>query len=171
MNSKGYEENLYTPGCIRTNSGIYVNILDPKPEQFAIEDIAHSLSRIQRWGGHTNFEWSVAQHSIECCLIARNTDRFAALMHDAAEAYLGDMLSPIKKGDTHYQMLEHKFLYYLSQKFSFQYPFTEEIHIVDKIMLEWEWKNLMLGEINPNADKERVKRKFLELFHTYSPQK
>ena len=46
------EENLYTPNCIRTFTGIYVNVFEPTPEMICIEDIAHALSNQCRFSGH-----------------------------------------------------------------------------------------------------------------------
>lgn len=57
-------ENLYTKDCIRTVSGIYVNVFEPKPEMFVIEDIAHALSFMPRFAGHLRWPYSVAQHSL-----------------------------------------------------------------------------------------------------------
>jgi 5'-nucleotidase len=76
--------------------------LDPRPGDYCIEDIAHSLARICRFGGHVQCEhYSVAQH---CVLISEQFTepfkRYVALMHDAAEAYPpGDILRPLKKSD------------------------------------------------------------------------
>lgn len=73
---------------------------DPRPGDFMIEDIAHALANICRFGGHTRQFYSVAQHSI---LVSRDIGRtqgpvyaLAGLLHDAAEAYLGDVVRPIK---------------------------------------------------------------------------
>jgi len=67
-------------------------------EDICIEDIAHSLSHLCRFTGHTSAFWSVAQHSL---LVAQKmpggpADKLAALLHDAAEAYTNDLSSPLK---------------------------------------------------------------------------
>lgn len=75
--------------------------LDPHPDDIHLSDIIHALSNTCRYGGHTNRFYSVAEH---CVLLARwvrekgHTPELAmaALMHDAAEAYLGDVPRPIK---------------------------------------------------------------------------
>lgn len=75
--------------------------LDPRPEDVRVSDIAHHLSLICRFGGATRTHYSVAQHSVIVAKAAKDAkapslDVFAALLHDAAEAYLGDVIRPIK---------------------------------------------------------------------------
>ncbi len=81
---------------IQTFSGRRFWPLDPRSEDVAIEDIAHALSLVCRFGGHCRCFYSVAQHSV---LVADKCPRFPlhALLHDAAEAYLGDMTRPLKR--------------------------------------------------------------------------
>lgn len=70
--------------------------LDPRPEDFSPEDIAHHLSMICRYGGATRFFYSVAEHSE---IVSRHVPEefaFHALLHDAAEAIVGDTIKPIK---------------------------------------------------------------------------
>jgi 5'-deoxynucleotidase YfbR-like HD superfamily hydrolase len=86
---------------LQTVSGKWVNPLDPDPEQFDIEDIARALGNLCRFGGHCRTFYSVAQHSVIVSQLVEERggdaeDVFAALMHDAAEAYLGDMPHPLK---------------------------------------------------------------------------
>lgn len=82
-------------------SGVDVDLLDPTPDQIRLGDIAHALSRLARFNGHTvgEYPWSVAQHSllVESLLPedASPQERLVALLHDAHEAYLGDIVSPI----------------------------------------------------------------------------
>jgi 5'-deoxynucleotidase YfbR-like HD superfamily hydrolase len=86
---------------LQTVSGKWVNPLEPDPEQFDIEDIARALGNLCRFGGHCRAFYSVAQHSVIVSELVEQRggdadDVFAALMHDAAEAYLGDMPHPLK---------------------------------------------------------------------------
>jgi hypothetical protein len=71
--------------------------LDPKPEDVTIEDIAHALAYTCRWHGHTTRYYSVAQHCVFTSSAADRPYRRAMLLHDAAEAYLGDLARPIKR--------------------------------------------------------------------------
>lgn len=82
---------------ILLNSGKRYWPLDPRPEDFTIEDIAHGLSHVCRWAGHVDNFYSVAQHSV---IVSHNVpDHFAmdALLHDASEAYIGDVTRPLKR--------------------------------------------------------------------------
>lgn len=86
-------------------SGRRLDLLDPSPFDIEIEDIAHGLARVARWNGQTVGEhpFSVAQHSLiveEICVHMRPDLaprwRLAALLHDASEYVIGDMISPFK---------------------------------------------------------------------------
>lgn len=83
-------------GSMLTTSGKVINLFDPDPKMIDIEDIASSLSKLCRWGGNLPRFYSVAQHSCLVAWIAPGELQFAALMHDAAEAYAGDVIRPIK---------------------------------------------------------------------------
>jgi 5'-deoxynucleotidase YfbR-like HD superfamily hydrolase len=89
----------------RMLSGRRLDLLDPSPLDIEIEDIAHGLARVARWNGQTKGEnaFSVAQH----CMVVESlvgelkpkgprTLRLAALLHDAAEYVIGDLISPFK---------------------------------------------------------------------------
>lgn len=159
-------ENLYTPNSIRTYTGIYMNVFDPKPEMICIEDIAHSLSQQCRFGGHLPGFYSVAQHSILTVNLVEVKYKLAALLHDASEAYLLDIPKPIKGRLKNYKELENKLMCLIADKFGFEYPLPEQIKRADKIMLELEWDCLMLQKRN-NLNCWGIKsskRKFLKLF-------
>lgn len=176
INEQGVE-NLYTPNCIRTISGIYVNVFEPTPEMIKIEDIAHSLCFQCRFGGHLPRFYSVAQHSLNCMYLIDDTGlKLEALLHDASEAYLLDIPSPIKKGLSNYKEIEDKLMRVIANKFGFQYPFHPEIKEVDEIMLNLEWNVLMLGntlnEYRFTIEKpHETKKKFLDMFHHFTNNK
>jgi len=92
---------METGPFLQTVSGRRVNPFDPDPSQIDIGDIARALGNLCRFGGHSRVFYSVAQHSVIVSELVEQRggdveDVFAALMHDAAEAYLGDMPHPIK---------------------------------------------------------------------------
>jgi 5'-deoxynucleotidase YfbR-like HD superfamily hydrolase len=93
---------LPAPGpYLQTVSGRRVNPFDPDPDQIDIGDIGRALANQCRFGGHCRVFYSVAQHSVIVSEIVERRggdveDVFAALMHDASEAYLGDMPHPVK---------------------------------------------------------------------------
>lgn len=70
--------------------------LDPRPEDFQIADIAHALSNVCRYGGHTKRFYSVAEHAVIVSLYVPRQWRREALLHDLSEAYTGDMVRPLK---------------------------------------------------------------------------
>ncbi|KRB31966.1 MULTISPECIES: HD family hydrolase [Mesorhizobium] len=89
----------------RMLSGRRLDLLDPSPLDIEISDIAHGLARVARWNGQTSGEhaFSVAQHSLlvealfnELAPQASADDQLAALLHDAPEYVIGDMISPFK---------------------------------------------------------------------------
>jgi 5'-deoxynucleotidase YfbR-like HD superfamily hydrolase len=86
-------------------SGRRLDLLNPSPLDIEIEDIAHGLARVARWNGQTHgpHAFSVAQHSILVEAMVAHlwpatvaADRLGALLHDAAEYVIGDMISPFK---------------------------------------------------------------------------
>ncbi|KHQ52373.1 MULTISPECIES: HD family hydrolase [Mameliella] len=89
----------------RMLSGRRLDLLDPTPVDIEIEDIAHGLAFVARWNGQTrgDYAYSVAEHSLlvevifgRLCPQARVADRLTALLHDAPEYVIGDMISPVK---------------------------------------------------------------------------
>ena len=132
---------------INTWSGQQFNFLNPEPTQILIEDIAHALSLQCRFNGHCEKFYSVAEHSIAVCKLveARGYSLeviMTALLHDASEAYIGDIVSPLKKALPDYQVIEQGIEKVIAEKFSLQYPFPEAVHKADKDILELEFSSL-----------------------------
>lgn len=163
-------ENLYTPDCIRTISGIYFNVFEPTPDMVCIEDIAHALSHQPRWAGHTPVFYSVAAHSLHVAHRALPQHKLCALLHDASEAYLCDIPTPIKARIPQYKEIEEKVMQAIAQKLGFVWPMPQAVKDIDKLVLEWEWKNIKLGG-NPTYaiwPPEQNKANFLTRFEEYS---
>lgn len=94
------------PTWIQTYTGAAFNLADPRPEDVRREDIAHALGRLPRYVGHCRRHYSVAEHSVLIARwLARQTPRvnydwtvqLGGLLHDAHEAYVGDMSAPMKQ--------------------------------------------------------------------------
>lgn len=118
-----------------TYFGTKIDLLDPRPEQININDIAWALSNLCRFVGHVKSFYSVAQHSI---LVSEMSGwSLEGLLHDATEAYLGDISSPLKSVLPEYKKIEANFHRVISQKFDL-IPFVpNEVHAADKkIVLE-----------------------------------
>jgi hypothetical protein len=107
---------------IHTFSGIAFDLLNPKPEMILIDDIAHSLSLINRFNGAALFPYSVAQHSLYVASLLPPELKLHGLLHDAAEAYIGDMVSPLKKIMPQYKIVEEKISKVVALVFGLTYP-------------------------------------------------
>lgn len=88
--------------CIATISGRIVDLAAPTADMIDIDDIAHALSNICRYNGHVEYHYSVAQHScVVHDLLAESAGSYAlclaGLLHDAHEAYTGDIVTPLKQ--------------------------------------------------------------------------
>lgn len=127
---------LYTPDCIRTYTGKFINVFEPTPDMIDIEDIAHSLSMQCRFGGHLKQFYSVAQHCLTASYYEKSLDM---LLHDASEAYLLDIPSPIKKRLPDYKKIEDNLMLCIADKFGFEYPLRKEVKEIDVAMLQFEW--------------------------------
>lgn len=128
-------------GWIRTVSGRYVNLIDPKPEQIVIGDIAHALGRICRFGGHVATFCSVAEHSLNVAnMVLRQCGEgrvvLAALLHDATEAYLGDMVRPLKQAMPEYRAIESRMAGAINLALGLQ-PVSAEATMLIKAADEW----------------------------------
>jgi hypothetical protein len=144
---------------LQTVSGRFVNPFDPDPEQLDPGDIARALANVCRFGGHCRPFYSVAQHSVIVSELVEARggdveDVFAALMHDAAEAYLGDMPHPIKHRSplgAAFKQAEDHLEAVLRERFSIKAD-VPEIKRVDRALLaterrtvsgeSWDWPEL-----------------------------
>lgn len=154
--------------CIRTNSGIYMNIFEPTLDMIDINDIAHALSALPRFGGHLNKFYSVAQHSVMCAMRVNSLeDKRAALLHDASEAYMLDIPTPIKAKLPDYKIYEANLMSKIAEKFSFEFPLSKEVKRVDEEMLHLEWDNLVINQdkIFHCLSSEMAKEEFLKMYH------
>lgn len=134
------------PGVIRTFSGKIFNVFDPDPDLICIEDIAHALSNLCRFGGHTYDFYSVAEHSYRVSAEVPDALKLQALLHDASEAYLVDMPSPIKYYMPQYCRLEDRLMSVIAGKFGFEYPLSDIVKKADKDIQQLEWERFIIKE-------------------------
>ena len=130
---------------ILTASGITFNLLNPDPELIEIEDIAHALSNICRFTGHTRAFYSVGEHSVSTslCDCVPPEHRLEALLHDAAEAYIGDVSSPLKAQLREYRDIESALEQAIRLRFGLPSQQTPCVKQADLIMLATEKRDLM----------------------------
>jgi 5'-deoxynucleotidase YfbR-like HD superfamily hydrolase len=144
---------------LQTVSGRWVNPFDPDPEQLDAGDIARALANQCRFGGHCRAFYSVAQHSVIVSQLVEERggdaeDAFAALMHDATEAYLGDMPHPLKHRSplgAAFREAEQRLEAVIRERFAIKAD-VPEIKRVDRALLaterralsaeEWHWPEL-----------------------------
>ena len=123
-------------GHITTISGKQLDPQNIDVSQIVIDDIAHALARIVRFNGHQEYGYTVGMHSICCAmLIEKDEFRLEALMHDATEAYLCDVPTPLKQVLQGYQMFEANLDSAIRSKFTLPPTMSAEIAVIDRRML------------------------------------
>ncbi len=135
---------------ISTINGVEFNPTEPKLSDILIEDIAHALAYLCRANGHFKSFYSIAQHSVNCCLEAKlrgysQRVQLACLLHDASEAYLSDITRPVKRQLRDYCLFEEKMQELIFEKFGIgdlTDGETELVKSVDDCMLYHEFKKL-----------------------------
>lgn len=134
-------------GVFNTATGKKINILNPDPDTIDIEDIAIALSNICRFGGNIKQFYSVAQHSMLVCSLAPPHLKLEALLHDSAEAYVGDVIKPLKVIlGTKYEAMEARFMAAICFKFQLRPDRLQAIKPYDMEALELEHARLQLGQ-------------------------
>lgn len=137
---------------LRTFTGFRVDLLAPEAKDICIEDIAHALSNTCRWGGQCNPFFSVAQHSMLVASSVSPRLRRQALLHDASEAYICDLPSPLKRALTNYREIEGRLMRVIAQRFNFSWPKSEEVSAADEYWMNLEGINFF----DPPQFVERV---------------
>lgn len=128
---------------IQVISGQYIDPLNPDTERINIEDIAHALSNVCRFTGHVREFYSVAQHSVLVSYVVPKEFALAGLMHDASEAYLADIASPVKPHLSSYYDIEEALMSVIAEKFGFDWPMHPEVRKADLILLATEKRDLL----------------------------
>lgn len=129
--------------AIYTHSGRVISLLDPVPEGVNIHDIATALSRLCRYTGHSRLFYSVAEHSCRVSDLLPDDLKLAGLLHDATEAYIGDMTSPLKRLLPEYRAIEAVFWTAIANKFNLPDPLPPQVKEADFRMFRAEWYGLM----------------------------
>lgn len=109
---------------MQCHSGTRFYPLQPDPAAIYIEDIAHALANVCRFGGHVDEFYSVAQHSVLVSRHCAPENALWGLLHDASEAYIGDMILPLKQHSPEYKNVEHGVMQAVIERFNL-YPGKE----------------------------------------------
>ncbi len=140
-----------------TLSGQRFSILKPDPDAVRIEDIACALARQARFNGHTRFFYSVGQHSCLGAQVAPTKDiALHMLFHDATEAYIGDLVSPVKALLPDFELIESRIHWAISKKFNLEYPLPKVVKQIDRRLLATEVRDLITKDLaswNISADE------------------
>lgn len=140
-----------------TFSGRKFYPLDPRPEDIEISDIAHALSHACRFAGHTKELYTVAQHSVHAMQVIewRDVNNLAvdkgaerqralwALLHDASEAYIGDVTTPLKCELSQYRVIEDCVMNAITQKFGLWPDEPDVVRHVDRRLCLTEARDLL----------------------------
>lgn len=180
-----------TAGCPETDRGNWMQLgegrifypLDPRPEEVFIEDIARSLSRLMRYNGHSDEPISVAQHCVQCVHLARldkvnEYQLLSILLHDASEAYTGDMIRPLKMNMPEFRKAEKKVTGAIRIALDIPSCLPDTIKHYDNLAFAWEKRDLFKSAREwPNTpglpkglhtmiswDMEKAEQTFLALY-------
>lgn len=176
-NHRGLNMQLYS------GKPFYPN--DPRSEEIDIEDIAHSLSNQCRYNGHTKRFYSVAEHSVLVSeMVAQKTNNIniiqQGLMHDAPEAYVGDVIRPLKIQLTEWEKFEIPVWKVICKRYSINPKINPIVHKMDYDACAIEKRDLMNPSIGvcwgrmPQADERfsviglapnEAKKLFLDKFY------
>lgn len=134
---------------ILTYTGRWFDVFDPRPEDVDILDIAHALALTNRYGGHTDLPYSVAQHCVLMSQEVHQSQALWALLHDAGEAYLGDVPKPIKVCLPAFEEAEEDVMGAVVRKFNL-WPAhcPHEVKDADLRMLLTEARDMMPGPLS-----------------------
>lgn len=130
---------------IKTYSGYTLNFLAPKPGMIFVDDIAQGLSQVCRFAAQSSEFYSVAQHSVLVSRLVPQKYARWGLMHDAAEAFMGDMARPLKRLIPQYKELEIRLMKAIAERFDLPWPQPDCVKEADQVALALEGSKFMAG--------------------------
>jgi hypothetical protein len=149
-----------------TRNGIQFYLLDPRPDEVWLDDIMYSLSHTCRFNGHTHY--NNAMHSMRVSEHCSSELALEGLLHDAAEAYTGDIVRPFQEAmgpefKARYKEIESNIMAVIAIKFGFLHPMPLEVMTADNVVLRQELIEYRAGEL-PRMDPSLARYLFEEKF-------
>ena len=133
---------------ISTRSGLRFYFTGTHENYIDLRDIAASLSKLCRFTGHSTRFYSVAEHSYRASFLCPPAFAFETLLHDASEAYLGDMSTPLKVLCPDYRELETDVARCIARRFRLPFPHSPEVKAADSRILATEVR-LLFDKVDP----------------------
>lgn len=162
---------------MQTANGRAFYPMDPRPEDIHVDDIAAALSKQCRFSGHCRKFYSVAEHCVLMSRAASSSVAFEALMHDASETYLSDVIRPIKPFLSNYRDIEERLEAAIADRFNLAYPLPDEVKRLDNAILaderdqamatppqDWRLPEPPLGVKLQFWSPEKAEREFLAAY-------
>jgi 5'-deoxynucleotidase YfbR-like HD superfamily hydrolase len=171
IDSKGNDKER---AFIATASGKKFFILEPRLEDIDIMDIAHALALQCRWTGHCKYHYSIAQHSYYCSFIGPDSEAFDRLMHDTAEAYIGDMNRPLKhytEAGIRYRRVEANIQHAIAERFGFSKVEPASVKLADNTMLYAEKKQITNAKFEEAQEWEHYDKDDGFIIEQWTPDK
>ena len=130
---------------IQVASGRRFYTFDPREDEIDIETIAHALSHLCRYTGHTSEFYSVGEHSVRVSLACDPADALWGLLHDASEAFTGDLARPIKRMPemAAFRAAEDRIMAAVCRRFGLPPEMPASVRRADEILLATEARDLM----------------------------
>lgn len=154
---------------ILTFTGKRFDLLHPDPNAVDIRDIAHALAHTCRFAGHTQRFYSVAQHSVLVSETVPFEHALAGLMHDAAEAYIHDITSPLKQHLSNYHAIEDGIWFAIRKRFGLSALHPSEVKQADLCLLATEKRDLLAKHPDPWPILENVEP-LLPIIKPWTPE-
>ncbi len=123
---------------VRTYTGRNLDLLNPDPKEIDIQDIAHHLAKLDRYNGAGHYHYSVGQHSLLVADALPKEYKLQGLLHDATEAYLGDVVSPLKKLLPDYRKIEQGVMAAVCKRYDITFPRPNIIKRADQAVMAAE---------------------------------
>lgn len=182
MNEATINAYITKPGTFRTLTGKKFNLFEPTPDMIDIRDIASGLANKGHFSGLTPHYFSIAEHSIMVCdeFSFWNNEqpdsvKLLALLHDASEAYIGDMIKPLKVHMPEFVKIENRIMQAIAERFGLDLAKMPVVKPSDLLVQEWEYNAFyrggaelgLIGKRINYLDPDRARIVFLDRFAEY----